>query len=135
MQTVTRISDEDQRGERRKIRLYPSEWAAITKLAGDAPPVQWIRDAALERMAAELGIPVTDLDSARRPAPRRRNYARRNDTASGPADDSRLVPGPSLRLSRREWDTISGLAAGTSGGASGWVREAAREKLSKEKGQ
>ena len=129
---MSRISDQDQRGERRKIRLYPSEWDAITRLAGDAPPVQWIRDAALERLAAELGISMSELDSARRPAPRRRNYTRRDNAAPGPADDSRLVPGPSLRLSRREWDTITSLAAGTAGGASGWVREAAREKLAKE---
>lgn len=51
--------------------------ALIDEARGEMPRAQWLRVAALEKLSRDAGIPLADLETARRAAPRRRNYSER----------------------------------------------------------
>jgi len=69
------MDDADKHTERHSASLSPNEIALINQVRGqDVPMARWLREAAMQRVAAELGVDPRDLDGAkRRPAPRRRN--------------------------------------------------------------
>ena len=62
----------------RGVAWSPEEWKLISRQAADADMAtsQWIRETVLARLERETGY----TDTARRPAPRRRNYRRRGGT-------------------------------------------------------
>jgi len=76
------LTDDDKYDQQVKINLSANLEALINEVRGDTPLGQWIRLAAEEKLARELGITVEDLDGARRPAPRRRNYRERTAKTS-----------------------------------------------------
>lgn len=67
--------------------LSDREVDLIGEVLGEAPLAQWLRDAALERLCSELGISPGEIDTARRPARRRRNHQPRPK----PEEDSASV--------------------------------------------
>ena len=71
------LTDDDKRTIPVVIHLSPNEHQGISEVQGDTPLGRWIREAALDRLARELGVPAEGLDGAKRPAPRRRNYKER----------------------------------------------------------
>ena len=70
-------TDDDKRTLPGVIHLSPNEHRSISDVQGDTPLGRWIREAALDRLARELGVPAEGLDGAKRAAPRRRNYKER----------------------------------------------------------
>lgn len=71
------MKDEDKRTRRRTVSLSPREATLIDQARGDVPMARWLREAAIERLSRDLDIPPEAVDTARRAAPRRRNYAER----------------------------------------------------------
>ena len=71
-----RLSDDDTLGRKRSVNFSPNLEALTTEAAAaqDIPFGQWVRIAVTEKLARELGVSPEDLDGAKRPAPRRRNY-------------------------------------------------------------
>jgi hypothetical protein len=64
------------------VALSDREQAFTDQARGDIPFSRYAREALLEKAARDLGVSLDDmesLDTARRPAPRRPNYAHRQD--------------------------------------------------------
>jgi len=51
--------------------------AMVDEIRRETPRAQWLRVAAMEKLSRDLGIPLADLEPARRAAPRRRNFSER----------------------------------------------------------
>jgi hypothetical protein len=75
------MEDEDKRTRRRTVSLSHREATLIDQARGDVPMARWLREAAIEKLSRDLGIPRDAVDTARRAAPRRRNYAEREEQA------------------------------------------------------
>ena len=73
------LSDDDTLGKKRSVNFSPNLEALTEEAAAaqDIPFGQYVRIAVTEKLARELGVSPEDLDGARRPAPRRRNYKNR----------------------------------------------------------
>ena len=71
------LSDDDKNDRQHNIKLSANLEALINETRGDTPLGQWVRTAAAEKLARELGVSAEDLDGAKRAAPRRRNYKER----------------------------------------------------------
>ena len=70
-----RLADADKRSTRnRSIKLSDNDLDWIDQARGTTPRAQFIREGALEKAARELGVPVGELDTAQRSAPRSANY-------------------------------------------------------------
>ena len=70
------MSDDDTLDRKRSVNFSPNLEALTTEAAAaqDIPFGQYVRIAVTEKLARELGVSPEDLDGAKRPAPRRRNY-------------------------------------------------------------
>jgi hypothetical protein len=71
------MDDQDKRTERPSVPLSPRELALVDQARGTMPRGQYMRMWILEGIAADLGLDPDELDTARRPAQRRRNYTER----------------------------------------------------------
>ena len=78
------LSDDDTLGRKRSVNFSPNLETLTTEAAAaqDIPFGQYVRIAVTEKLARELGVTPEDLDGAKRPAPRRRNYSERNPKTS-----------------------------------------------------
>lgn len=72
-----RLADEDKRTTHVSVRFSASENELIRQVLGGMPKAQYVRDAVLRQLSEDTGIPVGELDTARRAAPRSRNYSER----------------------------------------------------------
>ena len=73
------LSDDDKLDRKRAVNFSPNLETLTTEAAAaqDIPFGQYVRIAVTEKLARELGVSPEDLDGAKRPAPRRRNYKER----------------------------------------------------------
>ncbi len=77
------MDEQDKLTERRTSTLSPNDVELIDRIRGEMPWGQWLRDAALEKVARDTGTDVDALDTARRPARRRRNLSERQQAGTG----------------------------------------------------
>ena len=73
-----RLADPDKR-VKVSTNLSGNEQALIDQARGSIPKARYMRDAILEAVARDLGVPVGELDTARRAAPRSRNRKERTE--------------------------------------------------------
>jgi hypothetical protein len=77
--STRKIGEEDRRTKRPSIPLSPHELTLVDQAARKAGMTRgsYQRAAVLAQAATDLGLDPGELDTARRPAPRRRNYRER----------------------------------------------------------
>jgi hypothetical protein len=78
-----RMPEEAVRSKKVTIMLSPDELALVTRARGEMPRGAYVRMRLLEGVAADLGLDPGEMDTARRPAQRRRNYSERKQQGEG----------------------------------------------------
>ena len=75
---TARLEGEDRRTERPSVPLSPRELALVDQARGEMTRGRYLRKIVMEAVAADLGIPPGDVDTARREAPRQPNRSERH---------------------------------------------------------
>lgn len=78
-----RLAEDDKHLGSCTVRFSANEDALLRQVLRGTPKAQYVRNATLRQISEDTGIPVDELDTARRAAPRSANYSERAGQTGG----------------------------------------------------